>query len=72
MGSPVPKIYLEKRAGKSVTVIGGLHTYGTERLERIAKDLKKKFGSGGTVKNGTIKIQGDQVAAIQKNPPPYL
>ena len=64
--SPVPKIRLEKRAGKSVTAIAGLHTYGSKRLEAIARELKSKFAAGGTVKNGTIEIQGDKVAAAQK------
>ena len=64
-GSPVPKIRLEKRAGKAVTVISGLHTYGTARLESIAKELKTAMGTGGAVKNGTVEIQGDKVAAIK-------
>ena len=64
--SPKPKIRLEKRAGKSVTVISGLHTYGEKRLNEIAKIIKLKCGTGGTVKNGTIEIQGDKVDDIQK------
>lgn len=63
--SPVPKIRLEKRAGKSVTVIAGLHTYGSKRLDAIARELKSTFGTGGTVKNGTIEIQGDKLEAIK-------
>jgi len=63
--SPIRKIYLEKRAGKYVTVISGLHTYGSDRLNVIAKELKTTFGAGGTVKNGLIEIQGDKVAAIK-------
>jgi translation initiation factor 1 len=62
--SPKPKIRLERRAGKSVTVIAGLHTYGLKRLEAIAGELKAAFGAGGTVKDGVIEIQGDKVAAI--------
>ena len=60
--SPLPKIRLEKRAGKSVTVVSGLHTYGSSRLNSIAKELKTTFGSGGTVKDGKIEIQGDKVS----------
>lgn len=64
--SPVPKIRLEKRAGKSVTVIAGLHTYGSFRLNDMAKELKTLFGAGGTVKNGCIEIQGDRVEAVKE------
>ena len=64
-GSPKPKIRLEKRAGKAVTVIAGLHTYGTKKLEAIAGDLKSTLATGGTVKNGTIEIQGDKVEYIK-------
>lgn len=60
--SPKPNIRIEKRNGKAVTVIAGLHTYGEERLNQIAKELKARCGSGGTVKNGVIEIQGDKAA----------
>jgi len=63
--TPKPAVRLEKRVGKYVTVVSGLHTYGSERLNRMAKEWKTLCGAGGTVKNGTIEIQGDQVKAIQ-------
>ncbi|MBI3317130.1 MAG: translation initiation factor [Candidatus Omnitrophica bacterium] len=64
--SPAAKIRLEKRTGgKYVTVISGLHTYGSDRLNQIAREFKSKCGTGGTVKNGTIEIQGDKVQTIQ-------
>ena len=64
--SPAPKIRVEKRTGgKWVTMIAGLHTYGTQRLNEIARELKATCGAGGTVKNGVIEIQGDQVKAVQ-------
>lgn len=64
--SPKPKIRLEKRpGGKFVTIIAGLHTYGAQRLEGIARELKTLCGTGGTVKNGVIEIQGDKVAFVQ-------
>lgn len=65
MSSPTPKIRLEKRAGKAVTIISGLHTYGSDRLNAMAKELKSTFGCGGTVKDGCIEIQGDKVALIK-------
>lgn len=64
--SPKPKIRLEKRVGKAVTVIAGLHTYGEKKLDEIARELKTTLGTGGTVKGGTIEIQGDKVAAVKK------
>ncbi len=46
------------RKGKGVTVITGIPADAGE-LKGIAKALKQKCGSGGTVKAGTIEIQGD-------------
>jgi len=62
---PVPVVRLEKRRGKAVTVIAGLHTYGSARLDAIAKELKRTFATGGTVKNGVIEIQGDKAILIR-------
>ena len=64
--SPKPMIRLERRTGKYVTVIAGLHTYGSERLNGIARELKTLCGAGGTVKNGAIEIQGDQVQMVRE------
>jgi translation initiation factor 1 len=63
--SPRPRIYLEKRGGKQVTLVSGLHTYGEQRLNTIAKELKTSLGAGGTVKNGIIEIQGDKAENIK-------
>ncbi len=46
------------RGGKVVTVVAGVPG-GAETLEQLAKDLKRQCGTGGTVKEGTIEIQGD-------------
>lgn len=46
------------RKGKGVTVISGL-PLDTAGLEALAKELKKRCGSGGTVKGGVVEIQGD-------------
>ena len=46
------------RKGKGVTVITGI-PLDAGQLKTVAKTLKQKCGSGGTVKTGTIEIQGD-------------
>ncbi len=49
------------RKGKEVTVVTGLPLAPAE-LTELGKQLKKKCGAGGTVKDvrdGTIEIQGD-------------
>ncbi len=46
------------RKGKGVTVISGLPLHG-EQLKALGQQLKKKCGSGGSVKNGRLEIQGD-------------
>lgn len=51
------------RKGKGVTVISGVSADPNE-LETVAKQLKQRCGSGGTVKDGVIEIQGDHVAAV--------
>lgn len=46
------------RKGKGVTVVSGLGLPETE-LQALATELKKKCGSGGSVVNGRIEIQGE-------------
>ncbi|PLX72896.1 MAG: stress response translation initiation inhibitor YciH [Desulfuromonas sp.] len=57
------------RKGKGVTVITGVPLAGKE-LKELAKKLKQKCGSGGTVKDGVIEIQGEHrdllVGELQK------
>ena len=47
------------RKGKGVTLITGV-PLGPDELKKLATQLKQKCGTGGTVKNGIIEIQGDQ------------
>jgi translation initiation factor 1 len=46
------------RAGKGVTTITGL-PLSLSDIEALATKLKKRCGSGGTVRAGIIEIQGD-------------
>jgi translation initiation factor 1 len=51
------------RAGKGVTTIRGLPMSAAE-IDSLATQLKKRCGSGGTVRDGVIEIQGDHRDAI--------
>ncbi|MGO9948177.1 MAG: stress response translation initiation inhibitor YciH [Steroidobacteraceae bacterium] len=51
------------RAGKGVTTISGL-PLSIADIEALATKLKKRCGSGGTVRDGIIEIQGDHRDAI--------
>ena len=57
------------RKGKGVTLVRGV-PLEEEALKKLAKKLKSKCGSGGTVKEGVIEIQGDHrdqlVEVLQK------
>jgi len=46
------------RRGKTVTVIIGLGDVGAD-LDEVATTLKRLCGSGGTVSEGNVEIQGD-------------
>ncbi len=47
------------RKGSAVTVITGILKTAAE-LKDVCKTLKKKCGTGGSVKDHTIEIQGDK------------
>lgn len=46
------------RKGKTVTVITGFQ-HSSDTLNKLLKQLKNKCGSGGTMKDDTLEIQGD-------------
>ncbi len=46
------------RKGAGVTVIAGV-PLGADELSQLAGELKRRCGSGGTVKDFVIEIQGD-------------
>lgn len=59
------RLRLEKRPkGKVATVVAGLDPEGTD-LPELASQLKARCGTGGTVKDGTIELQGDHRDAAE-------
>ena len=46
------------RKGKTVTTVTGLPQVGDE-LKELAGALKRRCGTGGSVKDGVVEIQGD-------------
>lgn len=52
------------RGGKTVTVVSGFTGIGLPEKESLAKQMQKACGSGGTVKEGRIEIQGDKRDAV--------
>ncbi len=53
------------RKGKGVTLITGL-PLNAEDLKKLAKELKQRCSTGGSVKNGVIEIQGDQREVLKQ------
>ena len=53
----------KQRKGKSVTLVSGF-VGKNEDLENLAKELKSKCGTGGSVKDGEIIIQGEMIEKI--------
>lgn len=51
------------RGGKSVTLVKGL-ALPAPALAALGKQLKAACGSGGTVKDGVIEIQGDHAEKV--------
>ena len=63
--SQTARLKLEKRPkGKLVTLVNGLDPEGND-LDELAARLKARCGTGGTVKDGTIELQGDHLAAAE-------
>lgn len=46
------------RKGKGVSLVSGV-PLPPDELKQLAQELKKKCGTGGTLKDGVIEIQGD-------------
>ena len=59
-GDGIIRIALDRkgRGGKSVTLVTGL-SGSDDALKQLAAELKRRCGTGGTLKDGVIEIQGD-------------
>lgn len=51
------------RGGKAVTVVRGL-PLDAAALTQLGKQLKAACGTGGTVKDGVIEVQGDHAEKV--------
>ena len=54
----------EKRRGKVVTIVKPFYLDKTS-LQALLKTLKKKLGTGGTVKDESLEFQGDIPAVLR-------
>ena len=54
------------RRGKGVTILSGF-IISLDQLKKLAKTLKQRCSSGGTVKDGVIEIQGDHTKILEQN-----
>jgi translation initiation factor 1 len=54
------------RAGRTMTVVSGFVGIGLSEKEQLAKKMQKACGSGGTVKDGRIEVQGDQREVVAR------
>jgi translation initiation factor 1 len=59
------RLRVERRPkGKVVTIVADLDPAGTD-LAELAARLKGRCGTGGTVKDGRIELQGDHLAGAE-------
>jgi translation initiation factor 1 len=63
--SQIIKIYTERRRRHIVTIIEGIDEKDFD-LYKLAKILKSKCATGGTVKNNRIELQGDQKEKVKE------
>jgi len=54
------------RGGKTVTTVSGFLGIGLPEKEQLCKKMRGACGCGGTVKDGTIEIQGDQRETVAR------
>ena len=48
------------RVGVPVIIVKGFKNISSEQLKNLAKSIKKKLGTGGSIKNNELFFQGDK------------
>ena len=56
----------EKRRGKVVTIVKPFYLAKSD-LQALVKTLKKKLGTGGTIKEDSLEFQGDIPEQVRKH-----
>ena len=54
------------RGGKTVTVVANFVGISLQEKEKLAREMQKACGAGGTIKDGKIEIQGDKREEVAK------
>jgi len=54
------------RGGKTLTVVKNFVGIGQPEKEQLAEAMQRACGTGGTVKDGQIEIQGDKRAEVAR------
>lgn len=55
----------KRKFGKIITVVKGINDKSID-IKMLAKKLKSKLACGGTIKDGTIELQGNHVQKIKR------
>ena len=54
------------RGGKPVIVVSGFHAgISGEHINRLASEIRRRIGCGGTVRDREMEFQGDNPAAVR-------
>ena len=56
----------EKRRGRVVTIVKPFYLVNSD-LQALVKTLKKKLGTGGTIREDTLEFQGDIPEQVRKH-----
>jgi len=56
----------ERRRGKVVTIVGPFYL-SKEDMASLLKKIKKRLGTGGTIKDNALEFQGDIASSIREH-----